>query len=64
MGASAVTRSTLDSKRAQWLREKCRKSGKWETGNEQTEITFQLHGILHFASYTEKIILVLREVYF
>lgn len=48
---------TPSAPRALWLQEKCKnknkqKTGKWKTGNEQTEMTFQLYRILYFLSFT------------
>ena len=31
-----------------------KQTGKWETGNEQTEITFQLYRIIYFLSFTQR----------
>ena len=35
-------------------KKKKKKTGKWETGKEQTEITFQLCRILYFLSFTQR----------
>lgn len=35
-------------------KKKTKQTGKWETGNEQTEITFQLHRVIYFLSFTQR----------